>query len=518
MAMTASEISLVQGKAVGWGRVLVILGLVLSALVALYFETAWSMVSTWLRSDTYAHGFLIVPISLWLIWEKRASLAAVAPRPTLFPVLLMLPVGLMWLVAHSVDVLVVQQYAFIGLLILAIWAFIGTPVARYLAFPIAFLLFAVPVGEGLMYPMMNFTADFAVGMLRLTGVPVYRDGTFFSIPSGDWSVVEACSGIRYLLAAVTLGVLYAYLTYTKRWKRLLFVLVSVLVPIVANGVRAYLIVMIAHLSDMRLATGIDHVLYGWVFFGIIIAIMFAIGAIWRDPPADQGPVASANGPRQGLLTVALASVAAGAFGSGAAWAMERQVAGADASVVLEAPPASGAWKPKSSSLWGWRPHVVGADGELFAFYGSEKGQVSLYLGVYRGQRQDSELVSSVNQMARQGRNPEWSDKEMTTRRIEPTTGALTVSQSRLASRGGQRLLVWNWYRVGGYQTSNPYLAKLMEAGYRLFGGRRDGALIAVATPMGETEGGAAATLEDFISVMLPAIEAEIDRSVSAPTP
>jgi len=79
-------------------------------------------------------------------------------------------------------------------------------------------------------------------------------------------------------------------------------------------------------------------------------------------------------------------------------------------------------------------------------------------------------------------------------------------------------LVWNWYRIGGRQTSNRYVAKFLEAGQRLFGGRRDGALIAVATPTGETEGDAPEILETFISAMLPAIETEIDRSLAAPNP
>jgi exosortase len=69
--------------------------------------------------------------------------------------------------------------------------------------------------------------------------------------------VEACSGVRYLISSVTLGCLYAYLTYQSTKKRLLFIAVSIVVPIIANGLRAYMIVMIGHLSGMELATGGD---------------------------------------------------------------------------------------------------------------------------------------------------------------------------------------------------------------------------------------------------------------------
>src|SRR5439155_6497987 len=95
-------------------------------------------------------------------------------------------------------------------------------------------------------------------------------------------IVEGCSGVRYLIASFTVGVLFAYLSYHKLWKRLLFAAMSIIVPIIANGFRAYLIVMIAHLSDNKLAHGIDHFIYGWVFFGLVMLLLFWIGSFWRD--------------------------------------------------------------------------------------------------------------------------------------------------------------------------------------------------------------------------------------------
>ncbi len=513
MATTANSIIGRDAARAGWGAVLAALALVLAILALLFLDTARSMVLIWMRSDTYAHGFLILPISLWLVWERRGALVHAVPQPTLTPVWLMLPLGLLWLLGHLVDVLVVQQYAFVGLWILAIWAMLGTSLARFLAFPIGFLLFAVPVGEGLMYPMMNFTADFTVGMLRLTGIPVFRDGTFFSIPSGDWSVVEACSGIRYLLASVTLGVLYAYLTYTRLWKRLVFTGFAILVPVLANGLRAYMIVMIAHLSDMRLATGVDHLIYGWVFFGVVVTVMFAVGAFWRDPPTDALPRPSLPANGRGLPAVALSAVAALALWPGLAWVLDRPIESQDSAVDLQAPQPVGDWHAQEATLWDWRPRAVGADGEIYRFYRSPGGPVGLYLGVYRSQRQGSELVSSSNQMVVQ-KDPDWSDKEIVTRRILTAAGEMTVTQHRLASRTGRHLLVWEWYRVGALETSNPYLAKLAEVAYRLIGGRRDGALIAVAAPYSEDPERAVPILSDFVGALSPHIEAELDRSVA----
>ena len=119
----------------------------------------------------------------------------------------------------------------IAMLIAAVWTLLGAAFVRAAFFPLMFLFFAVPMGEFLIQPLMGVTADFTVSMLQATGIPVYREGTFFSIPSGDWSVVEGCSGLRYLIASVTLGVLYAYLTYRSWKRRLLFSVAAMIVPV-----------------------------------------------------------------------------------------------------------------------------------------------------------------------------------------------------------------------------------------------------------------------------------------------
>ena len=252
------------------------------ALLTLFRGTLFSMVEIWDRSQTYMHGYIIAPIALWLIWDRREFIAALPVRPVLPVQVLMLGAGLVWLLAHLIDVNVVQQVAFIALLVLGVWSLVGNAIARCIAFALGFLFFAVPAGDVLVPYMMEFTATSTVALIKMTGIPVYREGMFFSLPSGNWSVVYACSGVRYLIASVTLGVLYAYLTYRSTVKRVLFTLLSVVVPVVANSVRAYIIVMLGHLSDMKVATGVDHLLYGWVFFGIVMFILFWLGSFWRE--------------------------------------------------------------------------------------------------------------------------------------------------------------------------------------------------------------------------------------------
>ncbi|MBC7467751.1 MAG: exosortase, partial [Ramlibacter sp.] len=188
------------------------------------------MVTIWSRSDTFAHAFTVPPIVAWLIWRQRDALAVRRPRASAW---VLLPIGvaaLIWLLGDLSTTNAVTQLAFTALLVLAVVTVLGLSAARTIAFPLAFLFFAVPVGEFVTPQMMEWTADFTVFALRLSGIPVFREGQQFVIPSGSWSVVEACSGVRYLIASVMVGVLFAYLNYRSLHRRLIFIGVAILVP------------------------------------------------------------------------------------------------------------------------------------------------------------------------------------------------------------------------------------------------------------------------------------------------
>jgi exosortase A len=226
---------------------------------------------------------IVPPISLWLIWRERHHLALLQPRPTYLLILPLACLVFCWLIGQLTAVNALTQFSVIGIIGLATMSLVGLSISKQLAFPLFFLFFSVPIGDFLLPRLMEWTADFTVLALRLSGIPVFREGQNFVIPSGNWSVVEACSGIRYLIASLTVGTLYAYLTYNSLKRRLAFILVALMVPIGANWLRAYLIVMLGHISGNKLATGADHLIYGWAFFGIVIAVMFVIGMRWAEP-------------------------------------------------------------------------------------------------------------------------------------------------------------------------------------------------------------------------------------------
>lgn len=493
-----------------WRLALPLFGLLLLLVLLLFRETGLAMVGIWQRSDTFAHAFVVPPISLWLIWRQREALARLVPQPSFWFAIPFLAAALAWLLGDLVAVNALTQLALVAMLVLSVPLVLGHAVAWQIAFPLAFLLFAVPIGEFMMPALMEATADFTVAALRVSGVPVYREGLQFVIPSGNWSVVEACSGLRYLMASGMVGTLFAYLNYNSLSRRLVFMAFAFALPLLANWLRAYIIVMLGHLSDNAIATGADHLVYGWVFFGIIMLAMFMIGARWAEPlesvelpmvPALSGTKAVWIGALLALVIALLPLSALMLLPAGS---------GGRAPVLLA--PRLQAWAETQAGLPDWTPIYRKPAAEVQAAYvGQTQQPVGLHIAYYRGQTYDSKLVSSLNQLVRS------EDKQWT--RMGGQGQSLNLAGQNLRLRGtelrsaGTRLLVWQFYWIDGRLTASDVRAKLYGAWQRLSGQGDDAAAVIVYT-VKDTDNAASeqALLQNFLQQNWGAIEAQLQQA------
>ncbi len=466
-------------------------------VLVLFRDTAWSIESIWASSTTFAHGYLVVPIAFWLVYRLRDQLAMLRPRGCLWAALLLFPTGLLWLAASLADVRVVEQLALITMLILGTWMILGTRVCRRILFPLLFLYFAVPMGNELILPLQEFTATATVRMVELSGIPVYREGMQFSLPTGNWHVVEACSGVRYLIASVTLGFLFAYLNYNSWWRRTLLIVLAFLFPVVANALRAYALVMLGHFTEGRLGTGVDHMIYGWVIFGLVIFGMFWLGSLWAEPElipprvSDQSP--SIRRSLYGVLTggclAAVLVLAIGPLQSRAVNAM----AAVDTRAQIVLPVTLGEWR-RTNDMPRWRPQSLGAVTTSGALY-VRKGQVYLEVQRFPALQEDgAEAVTGYRSLIAVDDRPDMVNYG--TRKLNSPEGQLEVTEFRLR-QGEQRLRIWYWYRIGERSVGNPYLAKLLEVMLSISGKAvpTDRIVLVAADPEG---GSATSAMEDFI--------------------
>ncbi len=492
-----------------WPTTLQALALLFAVVAYAYWPTLSAMFQIWWRSDTYTHGMLVPFISAWLIWRKREQLAAVSPRSMLWPVIPLALAVFAWLLGELTAVNALTQFALIFIVVASAITLLGNAASKVIAFPLLFLFFALPVGDFLMPRLMEWTADFTVLALRVTGIPVYREGQNFVIPSGHWSVVEACSGIRYLIASLTVGTLYAYLTYTSLKKRIGFILVSLFIPIVANWLRAYLIVMLGHLSGNKLAAGVDHLIYGWVFFGAVLAIMFSVGMRWADPIAPARKTAQETTTKSGNYRSSLWFVALVASLIAIGPLLESHLKQSDDAIPIKlvAPTASGPWQ-STVPVINWQPSYARSSGELHTTYRNDSAWVGLYVAYYKNQNQERKLVTSTNTLVESG-NPDWQTVSSIPASALIAGKQQDVRQTELLRRQGNlddRYIVWQWYWINGHTTTSDIKTKLLTALAMLSGNGDDSATIILYSPK--------ATANQMLPAFADEMGSEILRSLN----
>ncbi|WP_343847159.1 exosortase A [Bowmanella denitrificans] len=445
--------------------------LVFGLWLALFFPTIKDAVLIWERSETYAHCFLIFPICVYLIRRNWSQLAEQVIEPSAVALIPIVGVLILWLMGNLVHVAAVEQLTAFALLPLFYWLILGKAVCRAMLFVLFFWMFSVPEGEFLIPRLQDVTADITVIALRLSDIPVFREGLYIAVPGGLFEVAVACSGIRYLIASFSLGTLYAYLTYSKWYKRFIFIVFALLLPILANGIRAYGIVMIAYLSDMKHATGVDHLVYGWLFFGVVIFIMFSIGNIWRDPdrPLDvtkqPAPLkAETVKPFWAMLAVCFLSTATFFYARCASQTEPQSSPDFTRLIPVEYDEAADA---------SWHPQFHNATLEYSGLH--PKG--ALFIVFYDTSEPDKELINSKNSLYN---HRYWS--------IVSSQSYRDYALLEITNTAGQRRLLAQSYVTPWVQTPEILNVKLSQALQAMVGQTQSGMAVVLSTTVSsETE-------------------------------
>ena len=239
-------------------------------------------VGVWLNSTAYNHCFLIIPIVAYLLWDRRDLLAVATPLPNPWFALAAIPASVAWLLAERLGIMEARQLVVMTLVEVFLLSVLGWRLFYRLAGPLLYLYFLVPFGAFITPWLQGITTSFVVNGLDLLNIPNYSDGYAIEIPEGSFLVAEACAGLRFLIASIAFGYLYAMLLYRSPGRRGLFMLASIVVPIIANGFRALGIVVLGHVLGNAQAAVADHLIYGWIFFSVVILLLIALGLPFRQ--------------------------------------------------------------------------------------------------------------------------------------------------------------------------------------------------------------------------------------------
>ncbi|MFM7403215.1 MAG: exosortase A [Erythrobacter sp.] len=250
------------------------------AVLMLVTLRAWgAMLHQWWNIDTYNHLMLVPLIIAWLVALKEEALARLVPQPCGPGLVLVAAALALWWAGERLGINLIAQAGAVGAVQAAVVTMLGIRVSLLLALPLACVAFLVPFGDEIIPPLQHITAEIAIALTHWSGVPARIEGIHIHTPAGLFIVAEACSGVKFLIAMVTLGVLVAFTRFSRWSRRLAFLAACVIVPILANGVRAWATIYVAQFIGAERATGFDHIVYGWVFFAIIMTVL--LGAAWR---------------------------------------------------------------------------------------------------------------------------------------------------------------------------------------------------------------------------------------------
>lgn len=488
-----------------WGGSLLAAGIGLVVLGVLFFRPMAAAVEVWIGSRTFNHCFLIIPLALYLAWERRSRLVGLAPSPSFWGVFLALASSGLWYVAAATGTREGEQLALLAMVQSLFLASFGTRVYRRMAAPLLFLFFLVPSGEFLVPWLQTFTAKFTVLLLHFVRVPVFSDGVIIDTPAGTFEVAEACAGLRFLIASVAFGAFYSLTIYRRAWKRLVFLSISIVMPIIANGVRAFGIVGLAQITGDAAAATADHIIYGWLFFSVVLLLLIAVGMVFRDDlDGEDGDrtiahSTTASAGRTALVLVLAAYLAAVGTPVALADLNRGRPARIDVAAVKDGPAVSGDWSADTRPD-DWKPVFPMADAEVLKGYRSGPRRAWFYAALFAKPGGEAKLVSSVNRIADAENWTRVASGVAATGSMQPPTAA---NVERLVSDGRSRL-VWWWYCVDGTFATSPLEVKARQAKTALLGADGGAAVVAIAVEVpGDTDDERASAARDFLAHLEP---------------
>ena len=248
--------------------------------VILYYQVIAKLVSDWWNDDNYSHGFLIVPIALYFVWERRAVLKEAAKKPSVWGMVAIV-VSLAMLIAGILgSELFLPRVSMLGVLAGAILFLFGWNHLKILILPVAFLLLMIPIPaiifNQIVFPLQLLASQFGEGALVACQISVLRDGNVLHLANTSLEVAEACSGIRSLISLLSLGIVYSYLMDSRLWVRIVLSVGTVPIAIIANGIRVAGTGIAARFYGPEVAEGFSHTFSGWIIFIAAFIMLFIL--------------------------------------------------------------------------------------------------------------------------------------------------------------------------------------------------------------------------------------------------
>lgn len=263
-----------------------------SLLLCAYYPILPDLINIWMEDSNNSHGLLVPIISGYIIYENKESMKLYLSGmdglecnfwTSTFGLFIFVGSLLIYVLFFVGNIAVIPRLMLVVSLISLIWYYFGIKLVKILLFPLVFLFFMVPVPVSLVnditLPMKTFATNMAAPLIRLFDIPVFQEGNIIHLSTCTLEVAEACSGIRSIVSMIMLSTLFAYMMKNNNYKRLILVLFSPVIAIVANILRVSGTGILAHHYGEKVARGYVHEFSGFLVFGFGLTVLFLLFSI-----------------------------------------------------------------------------------------------------------------------------------------------------------------------------------------------------------------------------------------------
>ncbi|WP_338465887.1 exosortase A [Novosphingobium sp. ZN18A2] len=457
-----------DGLSPSWRVAMTSLCAVWLALIVLFIGDWAAMGRQWWDSSTYNHILLIPAILGWLVTVRWPQLKRLQPQAW-WPGLLWFAGGaFVWVLGGFAGFSLLSQAGVVIMFQGSAIALLGPQVSAGLAFPLFYMVFLVPFGDEFIPALQLATARITMALLHGSGVPASIQGVFITTPRGYFEVAEACSGVKFLIAMVAYGTLVANVCFRSWPRRAALLAACFVVPILANGVRAWGTIFIAQYRGVEFAAGFDHIFYGWVFFAIVMGLVMAMSWPFFDRPMDD-PIVDAPAVEENLLLRRLSSATAPLTAVLAAlgaivlavslWAFAADRMSATIAAQIHLPDVPGWHRVDYAPAHTWQPVHQGADHRLLGRYVDGAGHVvDVSYALYSRQGDGAEAGGFGQGAVPLGSDWAWAS---------PAPGPDGGLGERIQAPDGTERIAVTWYRTDGMTTGSNLRLKLANIRDRL---------------------------------------------------
>lgn len=478
----------------------------------------------WGMSDEFSYGYIIPPLVVFLIWQKKDTLERLPFTGSWLGVLLTFVGIFLFLIGDLSTIYVLVQYGFVFVLAGAALALMGRHGFRAIGLPMALLLFMIPLPQFFLKTISQelqlFSSEIGVAVIRLFGISVFLEGNVIDLGAMKLQVVEACSGLRYLFPLMTLGFIAAYFFKAPLWQRAVVFLSTIPITVLMNSLRIGIIgVLVEHWGPSQ-TEGFLHDFEGWVVFmactGVLIGEMWLLNHFvggrlpWREAFGLELPTATPGAKpacRRSLPPSYFGVIALAVLGAALSLILPHRVESAPArSDFATFPLRVGEWEGVGDRIEQIYLDELKLDDYLLVNYRRvSEPLVNLYVAYYGSQRKGESAHSPKTCMPGGG----WRISSFEAAVVDRVPRGVRLPVNRaIIEHGEQKQLVYYWFQQRGRIITNEYLVKWFIFWDALTRNRSDGAMVRLVTPLlsGEDMNHADARLSSFVREVAPLLE------------